>query len=241
MSKWVWGLSLVMALSAPVFSAPAVAATITETTLTGGQAVARRNPGQLWSANTISTTFVNGNAPGINQIQQFDPSLGTLTDIDFTVTGEFGPHGSFQYNHVFPITTFSLVSTFMLTAPGMSLTLTDTYGSCVAPSNCVTATVINAFDPVLEMPTFTGNLADWTVTGTVILNAVTTVDFTWSDGFLSSAAVAATAAYMSLVVTYTYTPFNDTTPVPLPGSAALLLGALGAAPVVARRRRAKPT
>lgn len=178
---------------------------------------------------------------------QFDPALGTLTEVDIGVNSALA---GFLIVSASPAELFGPVSAHadwdvstQFSIPGSAFTITDSFSvQCSATDkSCSQSGNIN--EPLVFSTVGSGAsfLANYIGTGTVAadLELDLTVAVTLDQGDFGNASAGGNATwdppFDGITVTYIYTPV---TTVPEPGSLALL-GAAGLAGLGLARRRAK--
>jgi hypothetical protein len=178
---------------------------------------------------------------------QFDPALGTLTEIDIGINSTIA---RFLIVSASPAELFGPVSAHadwdasgQLTMPDFSFSFTDSFSVNCSATDTSCSQSDKAGDPLAAgafLSTAT-DLADYTGTGTVSadLDLALTVSVTLDQGDFGNASAGGSATwdppFDGITVTYIYTPV---TTVPEPGSLALL-GAAGLAGLGLSRRRTK--
>ena len=178
---------------------------------------------------------------------QFDPALGTLTEVDIGLSSTIA---RFLIVSASPAEQFGPVSAHAawdasahFTLPGLAVSFTDSFSVDCSATDKSCSNFDNGSDPlsVGVMGSDPSFLANYIGTGTVDadLDLALTVAVTLDTGDFGNASAGGSATwdppFDGITVTYIYTPV---TTVPEPGSLALL-GAAGLAGLGLARRRAK--
>jgi hypothetical protein len=178
---------------------------------------------------------------------QFDPALGTLTEIDIGLNSTLA---GFLTVSASPAEQFGPVAAHVdwdasadLMMPGLTVTFTNSRSVACSATDKSCSNFDNVNNPLSAIITATtaSFLANYIGTGTVdaILHLALTVSVKLDQGDFGNASGGGSATwdppFDGITVTYVYTPV---TTVPEPGSAALL-GAAGLAGLGFARRRPK--
>jgi hypothetical protein len=178
---------------------------------------------------------------------QFDPALGTLTEVDIGVNSALA---GFLIVSASPAELFGPVSAHAdwnasgsVTMPNLTISFTDNFSVDCSATDKSCSNFDNLNDPISASITANSAsfLANYIGTGTVAadLELDLTVAVTLDQGDFGNASAGGNATwdppFDGITVTYIYTPV---TTVPEPGSLALL-GAAGLAGLSLARRRAK--
>jgi hypothetical protein len=178
---------------------------------------------------------------------QFDPALGTLTEIDIGLNSSIARFLSLSAS---PAEGFGPVSAHAdwnasgsLMMPDLTISFADNFSINCSATNQNCSNSDNGVDPISAniVATTASFLANYIGTGTVSadLDLALTVSVTLDQGDFGNATAGGNATwdppFDGITVTYIYTPV---TTVPEPGSLALL-GAAGLAGMGLARRRAK--
>ncbi len=190
------------------------------------------------ASDTDSTTIT---------FDQFDPALGTLTEVDIGLNSTIA---GFLIVSASPAELFGPVAAHVdwdasgqFTIPGFSLGFTGSFSVDCSATDESCSNSGNKSDPLAASAAGNGAgfLANYIGTGTVDgdLDLALTVSVTLDQGDFGNASAGGSATwdppFDGITVTYVYTPV---TTVPEPGSLALL-GAAGLAGLGLARRRAK--
>jgi hypothetical protein len=218
--------------------------------------ITQSQPFSLFASPAEVSTFVVGSEGKDSEsdtdsatvtFDQFDPALGTLTEIDIALNSSIA---RFLTLSASPAEGFGPVAAHAdwdasgsLTMPDAAISFADNFSMNCSAINQGCSNSDNTSDPIAA--TIVGStaafLANYIGTGTVSadLELALTVSVTLDEGAFGNASAGGNATwdppFDGITVTYVYTPV---TTVPEPGSLALL-GAAGLAGLGLARRRAK--
>lgn len=174
---------------------------------------------------------------GTLSVAQFDPNLGTLTSVTFSITGAIASILGVTSNSAGTVTGNAFTSVdFNLTSAVLGLTTNPAF-SVLASTGAVTlGPGESALFPVTASSTISDTLAPSAAfigNGTIDLDFLTSTSFGGS-GFGGDITISqATDAGLMFEITY---EFDDSVVVPLPASAPLLAGAAGLLGLLSLRR-----
>jgi len=195
-------------------------------------------------ADTMSETFSFTITPtpftiDSSAVQQFDPTLGTLTSIEIDVSGSDSGTATITNNTSASGTyNFTIGATLGLEDPALSplITITPEFsGSLVVPSGGTVTSPVMTSPTVTGTDTLTSGFAPYIGTGTYVFTLVGTA--TGSDsGPVPFTISESNSAGETGEVIYNFTPASTTVPEP---SSILLFGSgLSLVAMILRRRRA---
>ena len=188
---------------------------------------------------TFSDLFALANADvsGTLSVPKFDPTLGTLTGVSWSLTGAIASILGLQNDAAQTVTLSAFTSVdFDVDSADLSLAATPDF-NVFGTTGLVTLGVGEiAFFPVTAQTTITGSeppSAAFLLPGTVDVSFFSTTSFGGSGTGGDMTISQATDAGLSFEITYEFTP------IPEPSSLLLLAGGLLGASAAARRRRAE--
>jgi hypothetical protein len=178
---------------------------------------------------------------GVLSVSRFDPSLGTLTGVSWTITGGIASILGVTNASRGQITGAAFTSVdFDVAAPELSLAASPDFNVFATTGPVTLGVGESALFPVTAQTTITGTEApgaQFLLPGTIDLSFRTTTSFGGS-GFGGDIIISqATDAGLSFEITYDY-DVPGVTPIPLPAGFVLLAGALGVTSVfgIGRKR-----